>query len=165
MTDSRETQQVPQRRRSRLRDRVQVVRADGSKTEWEFPKYGDALPHDLVHFIVEQELARLNGFWGPIDDGAEVVFVHDQAILSHSGEALCEPAVNLSQASATRLIEAKAARCTAPVRMARLRRMLNRCANPMTDGVASIHGNQDTSSVPKISHACGLPIACIKITV
>ena len=46
---------------------------------------------------------------------------------------------------------AKAARCTAAVRSVVPRIMACRRAKLMTSGVASIHGNQDTSSVPKIS--------------
>jgi hypothetical protein len=57
------------------------VRTDGTETEWEFPSYGEALPHDLVHFAVEQGLGLNDGFWGLLDDGAEVVMVNDQSRL------------------------------------------------------------------------------------
>ena len=83
-------------RRPGERDLVHVVRTDGTETEWEFPGYGDALPHDLVHFVVEQGLGLKDGFWGLLDDGAEVVWVSDQAVLSRNGEPLREPAVNFS---------------------------------------------------------------------
>jgi hypothetical protein len=83
-------------RRRGERDQVQVLRTDGTKTEWEFPGYGDALPHDLVHFIVEKGLGLTDGFWGLIDDGADVVMVNDQAVLSRDGKPLREPAVDFS---------------------------------------------------------------------
>lgn len=83
-------------RRRGERDQVQVVRTDGTKTEWEFPSYGDALPHDLVHFIVEEGLGLTDGFWGLIDDGADVVMVNDQAVLSRNGEPLREPLVDFT---------------------------------------------------------------------
>jgi len=35
------------------RDRVYVARNDGTSTGWDFPSYGDRLPHDLRHLIVE----------------------------------------------------------------------------------------------------------------
>jgi len=51
------------RRRGR-RDRVYVTRADGTSTGWDFPSYGDGLPHDLCHLVVEEELKLSGGFWG-----------------------------------------------------------------------------------------------------
>ena len=36
-------------------DRIYVVRSDGSETSWSFPTYGDGLPHDLCHLVVEDE--------------------------------------------------------------------------------------------------------------
>jgi hypothetical protein len=83
-------------RRRGEHDQVQVVRTDGTKTEWEFPSYGDALPHDLVHFIVEEGLGLTDGFWGLIDNGADVVMVDDQAVLSRNGEPLREPLLDFS---------------------------------------------------------------------
>ena len=35
------------------RDRIYVVRSDGSEVNGAFPAYGDALPHDLTHLVVE----------------------------------------------------------------------------------------------------------------
>jgi hypothetical protein len=83
-------------RRPGQRDLVHVVRTDGTETEWEFPSYGDSLPHDLVHFAVEQGLGLTDGFWGLLDAGADVVIVNDQAVLSRNGEPLREPAVDFS---------------------------------------------------------------------
>ncbi len=83
-------------RRPAQHDLVHVVRTDGTEADWEFPDYGDALPHDLLHFVVEQGLGLVDGFWGLIDDGVEVVISGDQAVLSRDGEPLCEPAVDFS---------------------------------------------------------------------
>ncbi len=77
-------------------DHVQVIRSNETSTEWEFPNYGDALPHDLVHFIVEEGLGLTGGFWGLVDDGADVVMVNDQAVLSRDGEPLKPPHVDFS---------------------------------------------------------------------
>jgi hypothetical protein len=83
-------------RRRGEHDQVQVVRTDGTKTKWEFPSYGDGLPHDLVHFIVEEGLVLTDGFWGLIDNGADVVMVNDQAVLSRDGKPLREALVDFS---------------------------------------------------------------------
>jgi hypothetical protein len=83
-------------RRRGEHDEVQFVRTDGTKTEWEFPSYGDALPHDFVHFIVEEGLGLTDGFWGLIDDGADVVMGNDQAVLARDGEPLREPVADFS---------------------------------------------------------------------
>ena len=52
------------------RDRVYVRRSDGSETSWVFASYGDGLPHDLVHLVVEQDHGLREGFWGRVDRGA-----------------------------------------------------------------------------------------------
>ena len=52
-------------------DRVYVRRSDGSETSWSFPTYGDAVPHDLVHLVVEEEFAIADGFWGRVDRGVD----------------------------------------------------------------------------------------------
>jgi pimeloyl-ACP methyl ester carboxylesterase len=83
-------------RRPAQHDLVHVVRTDGTETEWGFPNRGDALPHDLVHFVVEQGIGLIDGFWGLIDDGVEVVISGDQVVLSRDGEPLREPAVDFS---------------------------------------------------------------------
>jgi hypothetical protein len=83
-------------RRPGQHDLVHVVRTDGTETEWDFPGYGAALPHDLLHFVVEQGIGLTDGFWGLIDDGAEVVIAGDQAVLSRNGEPLREPVVDFS---------------------------------------------------------------------
>jgi len=53
------------------RDRIYVTRSDGSEVSWVFPTYGDALPHDLVHLVVETVFSLSRGFWGRVDDGAD----------------------------------------------------------------------------------------------
>jgi hypothetical protein len=53
------------------RDRIYATRTDGSTTSWIFPSYGDALPHDLVHLVVESAFGLAQGFWGRVDGGAD----------------------------------------------------------------------------------------------
>jgi hypothetical protein len=72
------------------RDRVYVTRSDGTSTAWDFPSYGDRLPHDLCHLVVEQELGIVNGFWGLVDEGVEVMMVDDQATLVRDGRPLVQ---------------------------------------------------------------------------
>lgn len=86
-------------------DRVYVTRADGTSTGWDFPSYGDWLPHDLCHLVVEEELALTDGFWGLVDLGIEVGLVNNQATLMRDGAPLVEHA----QLDLTGLMEAEAA--------------------------------------------------------
>jgi hypothetical protein len=51
------------------RDRVYVRRSDGSETSWEFATYGEGLPHDLVHLVVERDFGVRDGFWGRVNRG------------------------------------------------------------------------------------------------
>ena len=53
------------------RDRIYVVRSDGSEVNWAFPAYGEALPHDLIHLVVEAAFAVGQGFWGRVDAGVD----------------------------------------------------------------------------------------------
>ena len=53
------------------RDRIYVARSDGSEVNWAFPTYGDALPHDLIHLVVEAAFGLAQGFWGRVDAGAD----------------------------------------------------------------------------------------------
>jgi hypothetical protein len=79
------------------RDHVYVRRDDGSTTDWAFPSYGDGLPHDLCHLVVEDELDLTEGFWGLVDQHVEVGLVDDEAILLRDGEPLADqPGVDLS---------------------------------------------------------------------
>ena len=61
------------------RDRIYVVRDDGSETSWEFPSYGEALPHDLVHLIVEKRFGVTGGVWGRVAAGADLVKINAAA--------------------------------------------------------------------------------------
>lgn len=60
-------------------DRVYVRRGDGSETSWSFPTYGDAVPHDLVHLVVEEELGLRGGFWGRVDRGVDPARINAEA--------------------------------------------------------------------------------------
>jgi hypothetical protein len=92
-------------RRRGGRDRVYVTRSDGTSTGWDFPSYGDWLPHDLCHLVVEEELKLKDGFWGLVDRGVEVGLINNQARLIRDGTPLVEhPDVDL-----TGLMEAEAA--------------------------------------------------------
>jgi hypothetical protein len=72
------------------RDRVYVTRPDGSSTAWDFPSYGDRLPHDLCHLVVEEGLGIVSGFWGLVEQGVEVQLVDDQATLVRDGKPLVQ---------------------------------------------------------------------------
>jgi hypothetical protein len=60
-------------------DRVYVVRPDGSRVSWSFPTYGDALPHDLVHLVVESAAGLRDGFWGRVARGVDPARVNQLA--------------------------------------------------------------------------------------
>jgi hypothetical protein len=80
------------------RDHIYVQRANGTELHWQFPTYGDGLPHDLVHLVVESGLGMTGGFWGLIDDGAEITLVDNEATIvgasdDWSGLRLAEAAV------------------------------------------------------------------------
>lgn len=79
------------------RDRIYVTRHDGTSTFWDFPSYGDRLPHDLVHLVVEDGLGIVNGFWGMVDAGVDVRLIDNQATLVVEGTPLGEkPGVDFS---------------------------------------------------------------------
>lgn len=54
------------------RDRVYVRLPDGREKSWPFPTYGEQLPHDLVHLIVERAFAIEDGVWGHVVRGGEL---------------------------------------------------------------------------------------------
>jgi hypothetical protein len=84
-------------RRRGSRDRVYVTRGDGTSTGWDFPSYGDGLPHDLCHLVVEDGLGLSEGFWGLVDRHVEVGVVNNQATLMGDGKPLVEhPGVDFS---------------------------------------------------------------------
>lgn len=79
------------------RDRVYVTRHDGSSTAWDFPSYGEGLPHDLCHLVVEEELGIAVGFWGLVDRGVDVELIGNQATLVRDGKPLVqEPGVDFT---------------------------------------------------------------------
>src|SRR5262245_31757127 len=61
------------------RDRVYVKRSNGSEVSWVFPSYGNFIPHDLVHFVVETAFGLKNGFWGRVDAGIDVARINAEA--------------------------------------------------------------------------------------
>ncbi|MGD9814578.1 MAG: hypothetical protein AB7Q23_14520 [Hyphomonadaceae bacterium] len=50
-------------------DSVEVRRGGGAPMRFTFPKKGP-IPHDYVHFVVEDAFGFSRGFWGMIADGA-----------------------------------------------------------------------------------------------
>ena len=84
-------------RRRGQRDRVYATRSDGSSTSWDFPSYGDELPHDVCHLVVEDALGLWSGFWGLIDQGAEVSPIRNESTLVRNGRSLAQtPGFDLS---------------------------------------------------------------------
>jgi hypothetical protein len=61
------------------RDRIYVTRSDGGTTSWDFASYGEALPHDLVHLVVESAFGLAEGFWGRVDAGADPAVITREA--------------------------------------------------------------------------------------
>lgn len=61
------------------RDRIYVRRSDGSTTSWAFPTYGDGLPHDLMHLVVETGFGLRDGFWARVDAGVDVARINAAA--------------------------------------------------------------------------------------
>lgn len=61
------------------RDRVYVRRDDGVEVHWAFPSYGPALPHDLVHLLVETGTGLRRALWGCIADGAALTQINAHA--------------------------------------------------------------------------------------
>ena len=54
-------------------DRLRFIRANGTQAEIDMPRQG-ALPHDLVHYIVEDSLQLHGGFLSLVAAGAEPRF-------------------------------------------------------------------------------------------
>jgi hypothetical protein len=54
-------------------DHLRVVRADGSACDVAMPRQG-ALPHDLVHALVETAMGFSDGFLGLVAKGADIAF-------------------------------------------------------------------------------------------
>lgn len=49
-------------------DEIEITRADGTRCDARFPKKGP-VPHDAVHYLVEDALALESGFWGLVAAG------------------------------------------------------------------------------------------------
>jgi hypothetical protein len=62
-------------------DHVHATRSDATTCEWSFPTYGDQLPHDLCHLVIEELLHIHNGFWGLVEQGMEVRLIDNQGVL------------------------------------------------------------------------------------
>ncbi len=96
------------------RDRVYVTRSDGTSTGWEFPSYGDGLPHDLCHLVIEDSLGLSEGFWGLVDQHVDVGLVNNEPTLMRDGRPLVElPGVDF--AGLTQAEEAVALLAAPPV--------------------------------------------------
>lgn len=52
------------------RDVVEIARASGAVSRFEFPHKGP-IPHDYVHVVVEEALGLTRGFWGMVAGGAD----------------------------------------------------------------------------------------------
>ncbi len=61
------------------RDRIYVTREDGSESSWAYPSYGDGLPHDLVHYVVETTFSITQGLWGRVREGVDIERVNAAA--------------------------------------------------------------------------------------
>lgn len=66
-------------------DLLVCTRADGSTTQVAMPRQG-VLPHDLVHYVVEQALPFRHGFLSQVADGASIAF--DAGVSYVQGPAL-----------------------------------------------------------------------------
>jgi hypothetical protein len=61
------------------RDRCWVTHPDQTQTSWAFPSYGAALPHDLVHYVVERAFGLERGLWGLVALGVDIQRVNDES--------------------------------------------------------------------------------------
>ncbi len=88
-------------------DRIEIRRADGSAAETRFPKKGP-VPHDGVHWIVEETLGLRDGFWGMIAAGKHPEEVQDMAKAAghaSAGRASVPDASIIQLLQAERLVE------------------------------------------------------------
>lgn len=70
-------------RKQGQRDTIYVRRDDGWEVSWVFPNFGEGLPHDLVHLVVERAFGLRDGFWGLVAQGVDFGLVN--AVASHEG--------------------------------------------------------------------------------
>ena len=73
-------------------DSLRCVRRDGSQGSVQMPRQG-ILPHDLIHFVVEDTLAYTGGFLGMVAAGSEIGFAMEQGHDIANG-ALADQAVH-----------------------------------------------------------------------
>jgi hypothetical protein len=59
-------------------DRITIQRFDRTMAETRFPKKGP-LPHDAIHYVVEDVMGFTRGFWGMIASGLNPEAVQDMA--------------------------------------------------------------------------------------
>jgi hypothetical protein len=69
-------------------DWVYVLLDNGSPLRWPWPSYGSALPHDLVHYLVETRLGIRHGFWGLVADGTNFGYLSGVADRIRAGQAV-----------------------------------------------------------------------------
>jgi hypothetical protein len=80
-------------------DHLRCVRADGSATEVAMPRQG-ALPHDLIHAVVESALGFSDGFIGLVAKGADIAFAAQEF------HAYVDPDRHVQVAQAESVVEA-----------------------------------------------------------
>ncbi len=72
-------------------DGLELTRADGSRVSSSFPHKGP-VPHDGVHFHVEQGLGLKRGFWGMVAEGRDPGEIGALAAAAgHRSASRCEP--------------------------------------------------------------------------
>jgi hypothetical protein len=64
--------------RSDKYDTLRCVRLDGTETSVQMPRQG-ILPHELIHYVVEDTLGYRNGFLGTVAKGADIGFAMQQS--------------------------------------------------------------------------------------
>lgn len=84
-------------------DRIAICRSNGTAAETRFPKKGP-LPHDAIHYFVEDTLALRNAFWGMIASGIDPEEV--QEIAKDAGHASARRAT-IPQAHIVELLQAE----------------------------------------------------------
>lgn len=84
-------------------DRIDILRPDGSEAQTRFPKKGP-VPHDAVHFLVEEALGLGQGFWGLIAGGLHPDEVQEMA--KAAGHASAKRA-GVPDASIVQLLQAE----------------------------------------------------------
>ncbi|QTD57224.1 hypothetical protein [Parasphingorhabdus cellanae] len=88
-------------------DWIKIKRQDGSVEQTTFPKKG-TIPHDAVHYHVEQVLAMRQGFWGMVADGTrpeDIQHIAKEAGHASSTRAATPKAQIIELLQAERLVE------------------------------------------------------------